>query len=203
MYISHVSNHLAIMIVVSKATEADLSRATQQPHIRHYFNDQHIFNISSHLFSRASVLRYVFIFCSNFLRPALLLSCGGVAVVVVRFDQGDIDFYSLRALHYHFAQVQFAVRVPDLWTGMLSLPRCCCTLHCRHPARWRRRPRHQHRHCRHYYYCWWCSVDAGCTLIWFLFPKTSGVLHVTGVSASFIALQNCNLENGGRVAWHQ
>lgn len=100
------------MIVVSKATEADLSRATQQPHIRHYFNDQHIFNISSHLFSRASVLPYVFIFCSNFLRPALLLSCGRVAVVVVRFDQGDIDFYSLRALHYHFAQVQFAVRVP-------------------------------------------------------------------------------------------
>lgn len=109
------------MIVFSKATEADLSRATQQPHIRHYFNDQHIFNISSHLFSRASVLRYVFIFCSNILRPALLLSCGGVAVVVVRFDQGDIDFYSLRALHYHFAQVQFAVRVPDLGTVMLSL----------------------------------------------------------------------------------
>lgn len=122
MYISHVSNHLAIMIVVSKATEADLSRATQQPHIRHYFNDQHIFNISSHLFSRASVLRYVFIFCSNFLRPALLLSCGVVAVVVVRFDQGDIDFYSLRALHYHFAQVQFAVRVSDLGTVMLTLP---------------------------------------------------------------------------------
>lgn len=96
--------------------------------------------------------------------------------------------------------LQFAFLIWGRWCCRCR--RCCCTLHCRHPARWRR-PRHQHRHCRHYYYCWWCSVDAGCTLIWFLFPKTSGVLHVTGVSASFIALQNCNLENGGRVAWHQ
>lgn len=199
-----------MLVIISRSWSSSQKRQKQtwaELHSNHIFDIILTISTSStshHIYFlvRPSFLTFSF-FCSNFLRPALLLSCGGVAVVVVRFDQGDIDFYSLRALHYHFAQVQFAVRVPDLWTGMLSLPRCCCTLHCRHPARWRRRPRHQHRHCRHYYYCWWCSVDAGCTLIWFLFPKTSDVLYVTGVSASFIALQNCNLENGGRVAWHQ
>lgn len=34
-----------------------------------------------------------------------------VVVVVAHFDQRDIDFYSLRALHYHFAQVQFPDRL--------------------------------------------------------------------------------------------
>lgn len=116
-------NYLKIMILIvfnsARLKEEGPQTQATQAHLWHYFNDLHIFSISSHLFSRSSVGSFIilqffcFVFVVRGLHSFVVGSSGWAASSCCRrrFDQGDIDFYSLRALHYHIAQLQFAVRV--------------------------------------------------------------------------------------------